>query len=67
MSPTTSLHTELTWFAFCKSRIASRPPFSLWAAMEWNGLGSAAVTATPTMSNMMPSAINTASTSSVTM
>ena len=34
--------------------------------MEWKGLGSAAVTATPIMSNTMPRPMNTASTSAAT-
>ena len=34
MSPTTSLQKELTWLAFFNRRMASLPPFSLWAAIE---------------------------------
>ena len=63
ISPTTSLQKLLTWLALRSSDSASAAPFSLCAAMEWNGRSSAAVTATPTTSNPMPNRINTASTS----
>ena len=34
ISPTTSLHSEDTLLDIFSSRIASRPPFSPWAAIE---------------------------------
>ena len=61
MSPTTSLHTLETRPAFRRSIRDSLAPFSLWEAMAWNGRGSAAVTATPMMSNTMPRPMNSAS------
>ena len=64
ISPTTSLQTLETRPALRRSISASAAPFSLWEAMEWKGLGSAAVTATPMMSNKMPRPMNTASTES---
>ena len=54
MSPTTSLQRLETRLAFFTSRTASFPPGPLRAAMEWKGVSLAAVTATPIMSNTMP-------------
>ena len=58
ISPTTSLQILDTLLALRSRYKDSFAPFSLWAAMEWNGLGSAAVVATPITSNTMPKPIN---------
>ncbi len=60
MSPTTSLQTLETLLALRSRERASLAPFTFRAAMEWKGLGSAAVTATPMISNRIPSRINSA-------
>ena len=62
ISPTTSLQKLETLLAFRMRPRASRAPGVRWAAMEWKGRSSAAVTATPMMSNTMPSRIKQAST-----
>ena len=54
MSPMTSLQIEATRSACRSSIIHSLAPGTFFAAMEWNGLSSAEVTATPMMSNTMP-------------
>ena len=58
MSPTTSLQNEATFSALRMRYSASFAPLTRCAAIELNGLGFAAVTATPMISNRMPSAMN---------
>ena len=62
MSPTTSLQKLETLLAFRMRPRASRAPGVLWAAMEWKGRSSAAVTDTPMISNRMPRPMKQAST-----
>ena len=54
ISPMTSLQMELTLSALRSSLIASWAPGTFLAAMEWKGFSSAEVTATPIISNTIP-------------
>ena len=54
MSPMTSLQNEETRFALRMSLSASAASGTLRDAIEWNGVSSADVTATPMMSKIIP-------------
>ena len=58
ISPITSLQKEDTCAAFFLNFTATLAPLTFLDAIEWKGDSSAAVTATPTISNKIPIPIN---------
>ena len=57
MSPITSAHMLATFDAFLISLIESFEPFTFFVAFAWNSSSFATVTATPIMSNTIPTPI----------